>query len=130
MVSSQAMGSPKNNAILLIVSPDKPGLVSAVSDFVFKYHGNIVDSDQHTDFETGTFLMRLEWEMGGFQLDRPALARELSALALRFQMNHSLHFSDQRCRMAILVSKYQHCLYDLLVRHTLGEIDVEIPLIL
>ena len=124
------MGDPKNNAILLIVSPDKPGLVSAISDFVFQRNGNIVDSDQHTDLETGTFLMRLEWEMGGFNLDREALNRELAPLAKKFNLQTSLHFSDQRSRMAILVSKYQHCLYDLLVRHTLDEIDVEIPLIL
>ncbi len=124
------MTAPKNNAILLIVSPDKPGLVSAVSDFVFRHHGNIVDSDQHTDLETGTFLMRLEWEMGGFRLDRGELARELIPLAEKFQLQYQLYFSDQRSRMAILVSKYQHCLYDLLVRHTLGEIDVDIPLIL
>ncbi|MFO1462225.1 MAG: formyltetrahydrofolate deformylase [bacterium] len=124
------MTAPKNNAILLIVSPDKPGLVSAVSDFVFRHHGNIVDSDQHTDLETGTFLMRLEWEMGGFRLDRGELARELIPLAEKFQLQYQLYFSDQRSRLAILVSKYQHCLYDLLVRHTLGEIDVDIPLIL
>lgn len=130
MVSSLLMAAAKNNAILLIVSPDKPGLVSAVSEFVYKHHGNIVDSDQHTDLETGTFLMRLEWEMGGFQLDREALARELAPLAKKYRMEYSLHFSDRRSRMAILVSKYQHCLYDLLVRHTLGEIDVDIPLIL
>ena len=119
-----------DNAILLIVSPDKPGLVSAVSEFVFKHHGNIVDSDQHTDVETGTFLMRLEWEMGGFKLDRAQLKQELDKLALRFHMNHSLHFRDERCRVAILVSKYRHCLYDLLVRKELDEIEVDIPLIL
>jgi len=124
------MGAAKNNAILLIVSPDKPGLVSALSEFVFKHNGNIVDSDQHTDFETDTFLMRLEWEMGDFKLDRAALPRELEPLVKKFQLRHQLHYSDERCRLAILVSKYQHCLYDLLVRHTLGEIDVEIPLIL
>ncbi|HKY64315.1 MAG TPA: formyltetrahydrofolate deformylase [bacterium] len=119
-----------DNAILLIVSPDKPGLVSAVSEFVYKHNGNIVDSDQHTDVETGTFLMRLEWEMGGFNLDRTQLQQELDKLAARFNMEHSLHFRDERCRMAILVSKYRHCLYDLLVRRELGEIDVDIPLIL
>ncbi|MCE9625065.1 MAG: formyltetrahydrofolate deformylase, partial [Deltaproteobacteria bacterium] len=94
------MGASKNNAILLIVSPDKPGLVSALSDFIFKHQGNIVDSDQHTDFETGTFLMRLEWEMGGFQLDREALSRELLPLSKKFDLQYSLHFSDQRSRMA------------------------------
>ena len=124
------MSSAVDNAILLIVSPDKPGLVSAVSEFIYKHHGNIVDSDQHTDVETGTFLMRLEWEMGGFKLDRDQLGAELRNLAARFNMQHSLHFRDQRCRVAILVSKYRHCLYDLLVRCELEEIDVEIPLIL
>lgn len=124
------MAGAKNNAILLIVSPDKPGLVAALSEFVYKHQGNIVDSDQHTDFETGTFLMRLEWEMGGFKLDRQALTQQLVPLAQKFQLNYALHFSEQRSRMAIFVSKYQHCLYDLLVRHTLGEIDVEIPLII
>lgn len=124
------MTAAVDNAILLIVSPDKPGLVSAVSEFVFKHHGNIVDSDQHTDVETGTFLMRLEWEMGGFKLDRAQLKQELDKLAHRFHMNHSLHFRDERCRVAILVSKYRHCLYDLLVRKELDEIEVDIPLIL
>lgn len=124
------MPSAVDNAILLIVSPDKPGLVSAVSEFIYKHHGNIVDSDQHTDVETGTFLMRLEWEMAGFTLDRAQLKAELEKLAQRFQMEQSLHFRDQRSRVAILVSKYRHCLYDLLVRRELGEIDVDIPLIL
>ena len=124
------MSTAVDNAILLIVSPDKPGLVSAVSEFVYKHQGNIVDSDQHTDVETGTFLMRLEWEMGGFKLSRDELQAELDVLAKRFNMKHSLHFRDKRCRLAILVSKYRHCLYDLLVRCELGEIDVDIPLIL
>lgn len=120
----------KNTAILLIVCPDQPGLVARVSEFVHKYDGNIVDLDQHTDYETSTFLMRIEWELDSFKLDRKELAQEVKALAKKNQMKHTLYFSDQKCRMAIMVSKYKHCLYDLLVRHTLGEIDVIIPLII
>ncbi len=119
-----------NHAILLIVCPDQPGLVAAVSNFVFKNKGNIVDLDQHTDFETSTFLMRLEWELDGFQLDRKELEKEVQQLVTRFQMRHSLFFTDRPSRMAIMVSKVPHCLYDLLVRHRSGELDVEIPLIL
>ncbi len=118
------------NAVLLLVCPDQPGLVANFSEYVFKNHGNIVDLDQHTDYETNTFLMRLEWELKQFDMDRKELADDLERLAARFRMKHSLYFSDQRSRMAILVSKYQHCLYDLLVRHTLGELDVDIPLVL
>jgi len=120
----------RKTAILLIVCPDQPGLVARVSDFVHKNKGNIVDLDQHTDYETGTFLMRIEWELDGFKLDHPQLIDGLKPLTDKYAMKISLHFSSQRQRMAIFVSKYQHCLYDLLVRHTLGEIDVDIPLII
>jgi len=130
MLSSVLMKTDKNNAVLLVVCPDRTGLVAAISDFVFKHRGNIVDSDQHTDLETGTFLMRLEWELNDFQLDRAELQNRLQELAKPFQMQFQLFFSDQKLRMGILVSKYRHCLYDLLVRHALGELEVEIPLIL
>jgi formyltetrahydrofolate deformylase len=130
VLHSPSMTSFKNNAILLIVCPDKTGIVASISDFVFKNHGNIVDSDQHTDFETGTFLMRLEWELEKFKLDRQELSVEIQTLAKRFQMDYALHFTDRPPRMGIMVSKYQHCLYDLLVRHRLKEWDVEIPVIL
>ena len=119
-----------NHAILLIVCPDQPGLVASVSDFVFKNKGNIVDLDQHTDYETKTFLMRLEWEMKGFRLNPTQLEKEIQRLAKRFKMRFSLYFTERRSRMAIMVSKYPHCLYDLLVRFSSGELDVEIPLIL
>ncbi len=122
------MGSPPH-AILLIVCPDQPGLVARFSEFVFKNHGNIVDLDQHTDYETRTFLMRLQWEFPEDKIGRDLLSEEIKKLAEKLKMNYQLFFSDVKSRMAILVSKYRHCLYDLLVRHTLGEIDVDIPLI-
>ncbi len=119
-----------NNAIILIVCPDQPGLVAFISNFIHQHHGNIVYLDQHTDYETGTFLMRVEWQLDQFSLNRESLYKKLEELTPQFKMKFKLYFSDYSQRMAIMVSKYQHCLYDLLVRHALGEIDVEIPIIL
>jgi len=119
-----------NRAVLLITCPDQPGIVTMVSNFIFQQGGNIVDSDQHTDFETGVFFMRLEWELDGFRLSKAAFQQKMAALAAKFQMRIQLHYADRKSRMAILVSKYEHCLYDLLVRRELGELEVEIPLIL
>jgi formyltetrahydrofolate deformylase len=122
--------SQNPHAVLLTVCPDQPGIVAAFSEFVFKNRGNIVDLDQHTDFQTKTFLMRLEWEFENSSLNRDQWNEELKKLGSRLRMRYSLYFTDVKSRMAILVSKYRHCLYDLLVRHTLGELDVEVPLIL
>jgi formyltetrahydrofolate deformylase len=124
------MAAKKDTAILLIVCPDQPGLVATVSEFVHQNGGNIVDLDQHTDYETSTFLMRIEWELKGFALDRNELEKSLQPLSKKFKMKYGLHFSSDRLRMALMVSQYRHCLYDLLVRCALEEIQVEIPLIL
>lgn len=124
------MASEKETAILLIVCPDQPGLVATVSEFVHQNGGNIVDLDQHTDYETSTFLMRIEWELKGFRLDQKDLDKSLQPLTKKYKMKCGLHFSSDRLRMAIMVSQYRHCLYDLLVRCALEEIKVEIPLIL
>ena len=124
------MDSTKKTAILLIVCPDQPGLVATIANFVHNHGGNIVDLDQHTDYETKTFLMRIEWELDGFGLGRDDIQEKLSPLIKQHQMEYSIFFNDQRCRMAIMVSKYRHCLYDLLVRHKLEEIKVDIPIIL
>jgi len=101
-----------------------------MTNFVFQLGGNIVDSDQHTDLETGIFFMRLEWEYDRLRLARALLLKKVKDLTSRFKMRYELHFKEDRERMAILVSKYGHCLYDLLGRQQLGEMEVEIPLIL
>ncbi len=124
------MTAIQNNAIFLIVCPDQPGLVATISEFIHKHRGNIVDLDQHTDYQTQTFLMRIEWELNGFALDRQELISAFTPLAKKFQMKFSLHYSAERMNLALMVSKYRHCLYDLLVRWTLEEIHADIPLIL
>jgi formyltetrahydrofolate deformylase len=117
-------------AVLLLSCPDQRGLVAAVSDFLFRHHGNIVHADQHTDRERGLFVQRVEWELAGFDIARGDIAEAFRPLAERFGMDWSLRFSDHVPRLALLVSKLPHCLYDLLARWRMGELRAEIPIII
>jgi len=122
--------SKRSTAILLISCPDQPGIVAAISQFLFSNSGNIVDVDQHVDADEKTFFMRMEWEVDGFGIARDQIAGEFSPLAEKFSMSWDLHFSDVVPRVALFVTKDNHCLYDLLSRHESGELNMEIPLII
>jgi formyltetrahydrofolate deformylase len=115
-----------STATLLVSCRDRTGLVAALSDLVFRHGGNIVDADQHAERDHGLFFMRLVWDLGGFALDRQALASALGELAGRFDLTWELTFSDARPRVAVLVSRMPHCLYDLLLSHQLGELGGDI----
>jgi formyltetrahydrofolate deformylase len=118
--------STTTTATLLISCRDRRGLISTLSDFVFRHGGNIVDADQHAEEDSGLFVMRLVWDLAGFQLDRPALFGAIGELAARFDLSWELTFSDVRPRVAVFVSKTPHCLYDLLLTHQLGELGGDI----
>ncbi len=117
-------------AVLLISCADQTGLVATVSDFLYRNGGNIIHADQHTDHEEGVFLQRVEWDIAGFAVDRAGMHEAFRPIAERFGMTWSLQFSDETPRMAIFVSKMHHCLYDLLARWRLGELQCDIPLII
>lgn len=123
------MTASSPTATLLVSCPDQRGLVAAVSNFIFELDGNIIHADQHTDLEEGTFLQRVEWELEGFGLERSAIADTFAPVAAGFGMDWSLRFSDDRSKVAILVSKQAHCLYDLLARWRMDELQADIPLI-
>ena len=116
-------------ATLLIHCPDQPGLVHSVTGFIFNYQGNILHLDQHVDHEGNVFFMRVEWSLQGFGLPKDIIHAAFKPLAEQRRMTWSLHFSNEHKRVALLVSKEGHCLYDLLSRHEAGELPVEIPLI-
>jgi len=120
----------KNSAVLLIACPDQKGLVAAISDFVFRHDGNILHADEHADEGSNLFLMRVEFDPSDFDIDRKDFAKYFSPLAKKFEMTWRLAQSSHRQKMVILVSKYDHCLVDLLYRHKSGELACEIPLIL
>ena len=124
------MSDDNVTAVLLITCRDQKGLVAAVSDFLYRNDGNIVHADQHTDLREGVFLQRVEWELRGFRVPRDGIAEAFRPVAERFGMTWSLAFSDAVPRVAILVSKLPHCLYDLLARWRLGEMRAEIPLVI
>jgi len=113
-------------ATLLVSCRDRTGLVAALSEFVFRNEGNILDADQHAETETGLFFMRLVWDLGAFKLDRDQTRAGLAELASRFDLTYELTFSDQRPRLAVFASKAPHCLYDLLLAHQLGELRGEL----
>jgi formyltetrahydrofolate deformylase len=118
-----------NSAVLLISCPDRKGLVAAISDFVFRHGGNILHADEHGDESSNLFLMRVEFEASEFDIDFTDFPPQFSAIADRFQMEWQLARPDHRSKMAILVSRYDHCLVDLLYRHKSGELACDIPLI-
>lgn len=117
-------------ATLLISCPDQKGLVAKIANFIYANGGNIIHADQHTDFAAGLFLTRLEWQLEGFNLPRDIIGTAFNAIAQPLQATWQLHFSDTVPRIAIWVSKQDHCLYDLLWRQRSRELNVDIPLII
>ncbi|MFY9752796.1 MAG: formyltetrahydrofolate deformylase [Candidatus Acidiferrales bacterium] len=119
----------KNSAILSINCPDQKGLNAAIADFIYRANGNILHADEHQILEQNLFLMRIEWDLAGFTIDMHDFARHFEPLAARFGMQWRVALSAARPKVAIFVSKYDHCLADLLYRHHTGELPCEIPLI-
>jgi formyltetrahydrofolate deformylase len=120
----------KNSAILLTSCPDQKGIVATLSDFVFRHNGNILHADEHADENSNLFLMRVEFDPTDFDIDLADFAKHFSPIAEKFAMQWRLARSNVRQKMAILVSKYDHCLVDLLYRHKSGELACEIPLVI
>lgn len=117
-------------AILQVICPDRPALVSELSGWVAANGGNIRHADHHTDAGAGLFLSRIEWQLEGFGLPREAIAPAVSALAERLGGEGQVHFSDDTPRVAIFVSKQDHCLVDLLWRTRSGELPMAVPLVI
>ena len=118
--------------ILLIHCPDREGLVASVTNVIRRFHGNVVDLDQHVDAERRVFFMRVAWNPAAD--DETAIDEFqrafVSEVATPYAMTWRLERASRRTRMALFVSKYSHCLYDILARWESGEWDVEIPLII
>jgi formyltetrahydrofolate deformylase len=120
----------KNSAVVLISCPDRKGIVATISDFVFHHNGNILHADEHADEESNLFLMRVEFDPAEFDIDLADFSRHFTPIAEKFEMQWRLARSNYRPKMIILVSKYDHCLVDLLYRHKSGELACDIPLII
>ena len=119
-----------HTATLLVSCPDQRGLVAKIANFIYSNGGNIIHADQHTDFAAGLFLTRIEWQLDEFNLPRELIGPAFNAIAQPLQANWQLHFSDTVPRIAIWVSRQDHCLFDLIWRHRAKEFSAEIPLII
>ena len=92
--------------------------------------GNVLYLDQHVDYEQNTFFMRIEWDLADFIIPRDKIEEYFFTLfGQKYDMNFNLYFSDVKPRMALFVSKMSHCLFDILSRYSMGELNVEIPFI-
>jgi formyltetrahydrofolate deformylase len=121
-----------NTGRLLISCPDRRGIVAAVTRFLFEHGANVLDAAQHTtDPEGGTFFMRLEFHLDGLDVGREQLERAFAeAVAQELAMDWSIAYATPRKRMAILVSREDHCLLDLLWRWRSGDLDADVGLVI
>ena len=108
--------------VLTLSCPDRPGIVAAVSTFLFDSGQNILDAQQFDDVETGRFFMRVVFNAAGRVPSLPDLSRGFEAVAAKFQMAFRIHDRAQPQRVMLLVSKFDHCLVDLLYRWRIGEL--------
>ena len=119
------------HAIIQIYSPDQPGLVVAITDFIYENGGNIVALEQHVDTQENVFFMRVEWTLEMFLIPKEKIEEYFRTMyANKYRMTFRLYFNDYKPRMAVFVSKMSHCLFDILARYTAGEWNVEIPFII
>lgn len=118
-----------NTAVLRLNCEDKKGIVFNVAKFLYDRGGNIIDAQQHTEQLDNRFFMRVHFDRREMKTTKQELRKDLDALAREFNMDVEISFGDERKRMAIMVSKYDHCLYDLFLRHQYGEINADLTLV-
>ncbi|MDC0643653.1 formyltetrahydrofolate deformylase [Flavobacteriaceae bacterium] len=117
--------------ILNINCPDQKGIIATVTNFIHQKSGNIVYIDQYVDRENELFFMRLECEFMNGKFSKAQFSAALdSSIAKQYNLEYDLYDKDYRPKMALFVSKYDHCLYDILARYQSKELAVDIPFIL
>jgi formyltetrahydrofolate deformylase len=121
---------PRDEATLLVCCPDRRGIVAALAQVLYGHGANILEADQHTDRVAGVFFQRIHCDLAELHADRQTLEAALAEVAGRLDMRWRISYADRTPRMAIFVSRTDHCLYDLLLRHQAGELRCEIPVIL
>ena len=116
--------------ILRIVCPDRPGLVSQLTNWISNYGGNIKHSDHHTDQDAGLFLSRIEWNRNNLPINKKEIYDQFHKIAIDINGKFNINYSDEIPNVAIFVSKQNHCLVDLLWRVKNGELKMNVPLII
>lgn len=116
---------------ILIHCEDQKSIIATVTNYIASIDGNITYLDQHVDADENVFFMRLECEFSAKDWNLELIKSHFEThLANPFNMNWEIYSQDQKPRMALFISKYDHCLYDILGRYSAGELNLEIPLII
>ena len=117
---------PAGDFVLTLNCPDRPGIVHAVTTFLMRHGGNIMESQQFGDQREGRFFMRIDFEVG-VPVDADTLRADFAATAAEFEMDYELWSASAPYRTLIMVSKQLHCLNDLLFRTSTGALQIEVP---
>ncbi len=117
-------------ATLLVSCPDQKGIVAALAQLLYGHGANILATDQHTDNESGQFFQRIRFDLSDLRTDRTAVETAIADVAARLSMKYALRYSEPQKNVALFVSKYDHCLQDLLWRHRMGELPCAMKVIL
>ncbi len=117
-------------AILLLSCADQNGLVAKISNFISENNGNIVDLDEHVDSDQNMFFIRVAWRMNGFKIEKKDIYSKFQPLAEKFNAKWEINFTEQKPKLAIFVSKYDHALQEILWRNKFGEFNTEIVAII
>lgn len=121
----------ENRARMLISCPDQPGIVAAVSQFLYEHGANIVQSDQYTmDPEGGMFFIRIEFDLPELEQRIDRMKQDFEQVAATFRMDWKLHLASKKKRIAIFVSKEDHCLLELLWHWRAGDLNADIAMVI
>jgi len=118
-----------NTAVLLSSSPvamARKGAMAAITQFLVAHNGSVLHADDHIDAGRELFLSRLEWDLDGFDIPVAEFEQQFKAVADAYRIKYHLALSEYRPRVAILVSSQDHCLADLLYRHSSGELRCDV----
>ncbi len=124
------MSSQTTTGTLLVCCPDRKGLVAALSGLLYNHGANILQAQQHTDTTEKIFFQRIHFDLAELDISRSELDDLLRIECGRYEMRWRISYSDPPKRIAIFVSKFEHCFYDLLLRHRLGELPCELALVI
>ena len=127
--ASPNAGVPTGDFVLTIVCPDRPGIVHAVTGFLVRHGGNIIESQQFDDRLVDRFFMRIDFEVEDSTLTADRLRAEFTEVAAEFAMDYQLWDAKAPYRTLVMVSKQLHCLNDLLFRHSTGSLQIDIPVV-
>lgn len=115
-----------NKYVLTVTCPSTRGIVAAVATFLAEHGCNITDSSQFDDVQTGQFFMRVTYSAEDESVTQEALAAAFAPLAATFEMQHAFHAEGERMKAIIMVSRFGHCLNDLLYRWRIGALPIDI----